>query len=164
MKRITYYIVFIIITATLWGCTRKDEMEKNTQTSSTIDKSDKKDNSTEIAGGTSPVAATDTIILEKISAQDAKEMMAASTDYILLDVRMEEEFQAGHIEGSILLPDYEVEEKAESVLTDKSTPILVYCRSGRRSAIAAQTLSSLGYTTVYDFGGILDWPYEVITE
>ena len=103
-------------------------------------------------------------ILEKINAKEAKEMMDSSEDYVILDVRTQEEYQEGHIEGAILLPDYDITAKAETVLENKDTTILVYCRSGRRSALAAQALSNLGYTKVYDFGGIIDWPYEVVTE
>lgn len=103
-------------------------------------------------------------VLEKITAEKAKEMMDASEEYILLDVRTQEEFAEGHIAGAILIPDYEIETKAEEQLSDKSATIFVYCRSGRRSALAAEALSKLGYTSIYDFGGIIDWPYEVVTE
>ena len=60
----------------------------------------------------------------------------------------------------MLIPDYEIEEKAESMLKDKDQLILVYCRSGNRSKGAAETLAKLGYTNVVEFGGIIDWPYE----
>ncbi len=99
---------------------------------------------------------------EKISAREAKKMLEETKDIILLDVRTLEEYEAGHIEGAILLPDYDVEEKAELLLEDKKATILIYCRSGRRSALAAKTLSELGYTSVYDFGGIIDWPYDIV--
>ena len=103
-------------------------------------------------------------IREKISAVDAKEMMDSIDNLIILDVRTQEEFEEGYIEGAILIPDYEIESKAEELLQDKNTTILLYCRSGRRSALASQTLSDLGYNSIYDFGGIIDWPYEVITD
>lgn len=103
-------------------------------------------------------------VLIKISAEDAKKMMDESDDITLLDVRTKEEYAEGHIEGSILIPDYELADQAELTLTDKSATILIYCRSGRRSAQAAQTLNDLGYTAVYDIGGIIDWPYEVVIE
>jgi len=98
-----------------------------------------------------------------ISADEAYRMMQESDDYILLDVRTEEEYTERRIDGSILIPDFEIKERAEAELPDKDATILVYCRSGRRSASAAETLYSLGYTNVYDFGGIIDWPYETIT-
>ena len=78
-------------------------------------------------------------------------------------MRTEEEFAAGHIEGAVLIPDYEIGEKAESVLKDKGQLILVYCRSGRRSKNAASELATLGYTNVKEFGGIIDWTYGTVS-
>ncbi len=100
----------------------------------------------------------------KISAEQAKEMIDSSTALVVLDVRTQEEYEDGHIEGAILIPNDEIATKAEEILTDKNATLLVYCRSGRRSALASQSLYELGYTSVYDFGGILDWPYEVVTD
>ena len=99
-----------------------------------------------------------------ITADEAKALMDSEEGYIILDVRTEEEYAAGHIEGAILIPDYEIQEKAEEILPDKSQLILVYCRSGRRSKNAASTLASLGYTNVKEFGGIIDWKYGTVTE
>ena len=101
---------------------------------------------------------------EMITPAEAKDIMDKQADYIILDVRTEEEFAEGHIAGAILIPDYEIEKKAETVLTDKDQQILVYCRSGRRSKNAASQLAKLGYTNVKDFGGIIDWPYETTKE
>lgn len=98
----------------------------------------------------------------KISADEAKTMMDEQEDYILLDVRAQSEFDTGHIEGAILIPDGEIKDRAEAELADKDAAILVYCRSGRRSKIAAQALVEMGYTNVLDFGGIADWPYETV--
>jgi len=98
---------------------------------------------------------------EQITAEDAKKIMDSSDDYIILDVREQDEFDAGHIPGAILLPYTEIENKAEEMLPDKDKQILVYCRSGRRSKIAAEALARLGYTNIKEFGGIIDWPYEV---
>ena len=61
-----------------------------------------------------------------------------------------------------MIPEYEIEAKAESLLPDKNQLILVYCRSGRRSKIASEALVKLGYTNVKEFGGIIDWPYEIV--
>ena len=97
-----------------------------------------------------------------ITGEEAKELMDSTADYVLLDVREEDEFATGHIEGAILIPYESIEERAEEELPDKQQTILVYCRSGRRSAIAAESLAALGYEDVRDFGGIIDWPYEVI--
>ena len=96
-----------------------------------------------------------------ITAEEAKEIMDSEEGYIILDVRTREEYDEGHIPGAILIPNTEIEAKAEDVLTDKNQLILVYCRSGRRSKIAAEALAELGYTNIKEFGGIIDWPYEV---
>ena len=95
-----------------------------------------------------------------ITAQEAKQIMDTEEGYIILDVRTQEEFDQGHIPGAILIPDTEMKAKAEDVLTDKDQLILVYCRSGRRSKLAAEALVELGYTNIKEFGGIIDWPYE----
>ncbi|MCL2513323.1 MAG: rhodanese-like domain-containing protein [Oscillospiraceae bacterium] len=97
---------------------------------------------------------------KKISAEQAKAIMDESRPYILLDVRTDEEFKESRIEGAVLIPDYEIKGRAEAELPDKDALILVYCRSGRRSANAAYDLIDMGYTNVYDFGGIIDWTYE----
>ena len=87
-------------------------------------------------------------------------MMESVDDFILLDVRTEEEFRENRIGGAILIPDYEISARAGLELPDKDAVILIYCRSGRRSENAARELADMGYTNVYDFGGIIDWPYE----
>jgi rhodanese-related sulfurtransferase len=99
---------------------------------------------------------------EQITPAEAKAIMDTQDGYIILDVRTQEEFDEAHIDGAILIPDYEIADKAESVLKDKDQLILVYCRSGRRSKLAASELVSLGYTNVKEFGGIIDWPYETV--
>ena len=96
-----------------------------------------------------------------INAKEAKEIMDSQKNYIILDTRTQEEFDEGHIPGAILIPHDEILEKAETVLLDKNQLILVYCRSGRRSKLAAEDLVKLGYTNIKEFGGIIDWPYEV---
>ena len=96
-----------------------------------------------------------------ISAQEAKKIMDEETGYVILDVRTQEEYDQGHIPGAILIPDYEIEGKAESMLPDKDQQLLIYCRSGRRSKLAAEALVELGYTNIWEFGGIIDWPYDV---
>lgn len=103
-----------------------------------------------------------TMTYEQITQEEAKRIMDTRTDYVLLDTRTDEEFAQGHIEGAIMIPEYEITEKAESVIPDKDTLILVYCRSGRRSKIASMLLVELGYTNVKEFGGIIDWEYEIV--
>ena len=96
-----------------------------------------------------------------ITAEEAKHIMDSEEGYIILDVRTQEEYDQGHIPGATQTSHEEIAEKAEDVLTDKDQLILVYCRSGRRSKIAAEALAELGYTNIKEFGGIIDWPYEV---
>ena len=95
-----------------------------------------------------------------ITAEEAKQIMDAEEGYIILDVRTQEEYGQGHIPGAILIPNTEIEAKAEELLTDKDQLILVYCRSGRRSKLAAEALVELVYTNIKEFGCIIDWPYE----
>ena len=96
-----------------------------------------------------------------ITAKEAKQIMNSQEGYVILDTRTQEEYDEGHIPGAILIPYDEILTKAESVLKDKNQLILVYCRSGRRSKLAAEDLVKLGYTNIKEFGGIIDWPYEV---
>ena len=96
-----------------------------------------------------------------ITAEEAKGIMDTEEGYVILDVRTQEEYDQGHIPEAIVIPHEEIAEKAGEVLTDKEQLILVYCRSGRRSKIAAEALVELGYTNIKEFGGILDWPYGV---
>ena len=96
-----------------------------------------------------------------ITAEEAKQIMDSQEGYIILDVREQDEYDAGHIPEAILIPYKQIGEKANEMLPDKDQFILVYCRSGRRSKIAAETLVELGYTNIKEFGGIIDWPYEV---
>jgi len=98
---------------------------------------------------------------EQITAEEAKKLMDSGEEHIILDTREQDEFDSGHIPGAILIPYTEIENKAIEMIPDKDKLILVYCRSGRRSKIAAEALSKLGYTNVKEFGGIIDWPYEV---
>ena len=100
-------------------------------------------------------------IYVNITAEEAKQIMDSEEGYIILDVRTQEEYDEGHIPGAIVISHEEITEKAEEVLTDKDQLILVYCRSGRRSKLAAEALVELGYTNIKEFGGIIDWPYEV---
>lgn len=104
------------------------------------------------------------ITYEQITQEQAKALLDSEEDYILLDVRTQLEYDEGHIPGAMLLPDYEVSEKAEELLPDKDQLILVYCRSGNRSKSASRALAELGYTNVKEFGGIQDWPYEITTD
>ncbi len=97
----------------------------------------------------------------QISQEEAKEMMDAG-DAVVLDVREQSEYDEGHIPGAVLLPVGSIDEDtAAAVIPEKSATVLVYCRSGNRSKTAAAALAELGYTDVYEFGGINTWPYEI---
>ena len=99
---------------------------------------------------------------EQISGAEAKALMDSESGYIIIDARTQEEYDEGHISGAILIPEYEIADRAEKELPDKDQLILVYCRSGRRSKIASEELVKLGYTNVKEFGGIIDWEYEIV--
>ena len=99
---------------------------------------------------------------EQISGAQAKALMDSESGYIILDAREQHEYDEGHIPGAILIPYGEIADRAENELPDKDQLILVYCRSGRRSKIAAEQLVKLGYTNVKEFGGIIDWEYETV--
>ena len=99
---------------------------------------------------------------EQISGAEAKALMDSESGYVIIDARTQEEYDQGHIPGAILIPEYEIADRAEKELPDKDQLIFVYCRSGRRSKIAAEELVKLGYTNVKEFGGIIDWEYEIV--
>ena len=110
----------------------------------------------------SPTKNNQEMVFLNITAEEARKLMDSEKDRIILDVRSREEYDQGHIPGAILIPDTEIEAKAADLLPDKDQLILVYCRSGRRSKLAAQSLADLGYTNIREFGGILDWPYDIV--
>ena len=99
---------------------------------------------------------------DQISGAEAKALMDSESGYIILDVREQYEYDEGHIPGARLIPYDKIADRAEKELPDKEQLILVYCRSGRRSKIAAEELVKLGYTNVKEFGGIIDWKYEIV--
>ena len=99
----------------------------------------------------------------KISAEEAYEMMV-SQEVVVVDVRTWEEYDGGHIENAVLVPNESIGSEMPEALPDKEATLLIYCRSGRRSKDAAQKQLALGYQSVYDFGGVIDWPYELVKE
>ena len=129
------------------ACNNDDNINNNNSTETTLENSTNKE-----------------ITYEIISQTQAKDIMDNSTDYVIVDARTSEEFNEGHIKNAINLDYEEVTQKAESLLPDKNQLILIYCRSGRRSKIAAESLCQLGYTNVKEFGGIIDWQYEVVQD
>ena len=100
----------------------------------------------------------------QISMDEAVNMMAEESDYIILDVRRPDEFAAGHIPNAINIPNESIGTDEIPELPDKDRLIMVYCRSGRRSKEASEKLLKLGYTNIVEFGGILDWKGEIVTD
>ena len=98
----------------------------------------------------------------QISQQEAKEMMARDDGHVVVDVRRQDEYDAGHIPGAVLIPNESIGTQPPAELPDKDQIILVYCRSGNRSRQAAQKLFDMGYRNVFEFGGIIDWTGEIV--
>ena len=99
---------------------------------------------------------------QQISQEEAKSMMD-SQEVVILDVREQDEYDGGHIPGSVLLPVGTIDQDtAAAVIPEKDTAVLVYCRSGNRSKTASLALAALGYTNIYEFGGINTWPYDIV--
>ena len=146
-KSVKGLIFLLIISLTLFSSCSGNANTEETQ-NTTID--------------TTETSINNSLTYEQISGEEAKRLMDTETDFIIVDARAEEEFNEGHIEGAILIPEYEISERAEKELPNKEQLILVYCRSGRRSKIASQALADLGYTNVKEFGGIIDWQYEIV--
>lgn len=148
MKKLKGTIILLTVALTLFscGCGKENDIKNDNITKENIT-----ENST-----------VNSLGYEQISGEEAKKIMDSETGYIIIDARTQEEFDEGHIENAILIPEYEISERAEKELPDKNQLILVYCRSGRRSKIAAQALVELGYTNVKEFGGIIDWKFEVV--
>ncbi|MEG0177140.1 rhodanese-like domain-containing protein [Anaerorhabdus sp.] len=105
------------------------------------------------------ITGCSTTTYKTISADDAKDKMTTSENVVLLDVRTPKEYEEKHIQGSILIPDYDIENEIETQISNKDTTIIVYCRSGNRSRNVAHKLTSMGYKDVYDLGGISNYPY-----
>lgn len=100
----------------------------------------------------------------QISQEEAMEMMKLDDGHIIVDVRRQDEYDEGHIPGAILIPNESISDVRPKELTDLDQIILIYCRTGRRSKEASQKLADLGYTNIYEFGGISTWPGEIVTE
>lgn len=132
IKNIAIWVLFLLVLLTLAGCDSREEDAENI------------------------------VSYQQITAEEAKSMMEEQPDAVILDVREQDEYDAGHIPGAVLLSVGTIdEETAASAIPEKDTVVLVYCRSGNRSKTASQSLVDLGYTRIYEFGGIKDWPYKV---
>ena len=101
-------------------------------------------------------------MLTACATEQEQPLTSISEDVVIIDVRDPQEFQQGHIPGAILLPLDQLEDEIAYLIAAYDQIINVYCRSGRRSAIAAEILHDMGYTAVYDLGGIIDWPGEIV--
>ena len=101
---------------------------------------------------------------KQISQEEAAKMMEQDDGHVIVDVRRQDEYDAGHIPGAILIPNESIGDSQPEELPDKNQIILIYCRSGNRSKQAADKLFRMGYTNIYEFGGINTWPGEIITE
>ena len=117
------------------------------------------DTQSEVRTATALATAT----YQQITQEKAKEMMQADDGHIIVDVRRQDEYDSGHIPGAILIPNESIGTEQPKELSDLDQVIFIYCRSGRRSKEASQKLADMGYTHIYEFGGIIDWTGEVVT-
>ncbi len=113
---------------------------------------------------TSVSEASQGLKYKQISQEKALEMMAKDDGHIIVDVRRQDEYDAGHIPGAILIPNESIEKDRPKELPDLDQIILIYCRSGRRSKEASEKLANMGYTNIYEFGGITTWTGETIKQ
>jgi len=113
-------------------------------------------------GGCAAATGSSEASYKQISQSEAVQMMTAEADHIIVDVRTEAEYAEGHIPGAICIPNESIDENVTTKLPDKEQTLLIYCRSGNRSKQASQKLANLGYTAVYEFGGINTWTGEVV--
>ncbi|MCL1890913.1 MAG: rhodanese-like domain-containing protein [Coriobacteriia bacterium] len=153
-------LALLMSASLLTGCldSPTDEVPATAESSSTESKADKPDNEDKNSASSTEAK------YRKITAAQAKEMMGSGASFTLVDVRTLDEYKEGHIANAMLIPHVEIKNRAFRELPDLNATILTYCRSGVRSAAAAKDLVALGYTNVYDMGGIMDWPYETIKD
>ena len=136
--------VFVVLCMLLTACDNGTSSVEGTQS--------------EVRAATASAAA-----YQQITQEKAKEMMQADDGHIIVDVRRQDEYDSGHIPGAILIPNESIGTEQPKELPDLDQVILIYCRSGRRSKEASQKLADMGYTHIYEFGGIIDWTGEVVT-
>lgn len=151
MKRII--IIPITLILLLAGC------GKNEHTSDSSDSVISSENSSRVQSSESEIAAKS---YHQISQEEAKKMMSENDGHIIVDVRTQEEYDEGHIPYAVCIPNESITDTQPEGLPDLDQIILVYCRSGRRSKEAAQKLFDMGYTNVYEFGGIIDWKGDIV--
>lgn len=174
-KRLTGIITAGVIAGTLTACAaagkqsgtaETQQMAEGMQTEQSMEPGqDMEKGQGVLPGENGQTEQEDTMQAEyhKISAEDAKKRMDSGDDIIILDVRTQAEYDESHIPGAILIPNETIGNGKPEQLPDTDQEILVYCRSGNRSAQAAKKLVEAGYTQIYDFGGIIDWPYDTVS-
>lgn len=149
-----HLLLLLALLLVLTACAAKSDDKAPADTSETAETNETTD-------------TTDTDAVEvtwgTLTAAEAKARMDSGDPVTVVDVRTAQEYAEGHIEGALLLPNEEIGTKEPYLLPDKDAEILLYCRSGNRTQQAAKKLTAMGYTNVYDFGGIIDWPYETVT-
>ena len=145
MKRKTFFIIIGLLCMILPAC-------GNSASSSEIIQEEIK-----------TTTASQSFSYHQITQAEAKEMMKADDGHVIVDVRRQDEYDSGHIPDAILIPNESIGTEKPKELPDLDQVILIYCRSGRRSKEASQKLADMGYTHIYEFGGIIDWTGEVVT-
>lgn len=159
--RIILPVLIVVTMSFLTACT-----DRKSETSSAVTKELSSVASTETSteAATEPSSRnaenTETGVYTKITVEEAYEMMQ-NQEVVIVDVRTQAEYNTGYIPKAILIPNEEIKDTPPAQLPDKDAIILLYCRSGNRSAQAANKLIKMGYTKVYDFGGINKWPYDI---
>lgn len=117
-----------------------------------------------LSGCSSVKEEQNTAAYKQISQEEAKEMMSRDDGHVIVDVRRQDEYDAGHIPGAILIPNESIGCDSPEALPDYDQIILIYCRTGNRSKQASEKLEAMGYTNIYEFGGINTWTGEIVTE
>ena len=117
-----------------------------------------------LSGCSSVKKEQNTATYKQISQEEAKEMMDRADGHVIVDVRRQDEYDAGHIPGAILIPNESIGCDSPEALPDYDQIILIYCRTGNRSKQASEKLAAMGYTNIYEFGGINTWTGEIVTE
>lgn len=113
------------------------------------------------SGSSEASSLADSVSYHQITQEEASVMMTKNDGHVIVDVRRQDEYDSGHIPGAILIPNESITDKQPQQLPDLNQVILIYCRSGRRSKEASQKLADMGYTNIYEFGGINTWTGEV---
>ena len=147
-----------------------ESVENNSELISEVEPTEDTGNTVETLTETDPEASSQEAgstektagVYTQISQEEAKRMMALDDGHVVVDVRRRDEYLEGHIPGAILVPNENIVDTPPSKLPDKDQIILIYCRSGRRSKEASQKLADMGYTRIYEFGGIIDWTGDVV--